>query len=1225
MDYSRPEWAANIGFIAPTREQYAIKTRCAMTSRVTVVVGGVLALAGLLGAQVASRLTGTVVDPTGLVVPAATVDLLLPGGAKPVLSTVTTAEGLFAFTGVSAGTYEVVITAAGFRKYTQHGVVLAAGTETSMPSVHLEVGGTTEVVEVTDTKLTVQTSNAEVGSTITRAQVRDLPILNRSPQSLVATQPGVSSGRDGVSIVNGQRTSFTNVTLDGINIEDNYIRTNAVDFSPNLLLLDQVAEVTFSTSNANPAAGGGSSQVMFITPSGTNTLHGSAFWSNRNSALAATSWFSNQSSVKKPFLNQNQMGGTLGGPVRKDKLFFYANFEAFRQHQQSPQTRTILTADAAQGIFTYVNSSGAAQKVNILQATGQKIDSTIASLISRIPGPSQINTFNQGDSSTSLLKNTGGYLFNQRNNRVRNNVTGKIDYVMSTKSSISGTYAWNSDLLDRPDVNTAAGYEAVPPVNNDDKVNLLSTAWRYSPRPTLTNEVRFGFNRAPALFLTNEDFGNAIIGSTIFNTPVATFRGQGRFTNTYNFADNASYQRGAHNIQFGLQLQRDYTAPYNDAGITATYNVGISSANPIGLTNAQLPGASSTDIATANNLLATLAGFLNTNTQTFNVKDRTSGFVPGETQYRHWRFDDWAGYVQDNWKVHRRLTLNLGMRYEYYSPVLEQNGLVLLPQSVNNNVVATLLSNATLDFASGSGRPLYNPDRNNFSPNIGLAWYIFGDGKTALRAGYSMNYVNDEYLVALTGNVTTNAGLAQTVTAQGLTSLISAGLPPIASPVFQVPRTFLDNYNLSATTNFGMADPNLRSPYVQQWNIGIQREMRGFVVDLRYVGNHGTKLLRGVDLNQVNINAGGFLADFLRAQQNGNLTLAQTGVFNAAYNSAIAGSQVLTVFPLMPSGGNLSNSTNRTFLQQGAVADMAFNYQSTKANGPINFMPNPYAASLRMMTNYSNSSYNGLQVEVRTRDLHGLTFQGSYAYSKVLSDANSGSNNNNQGRFEAFMDNNNPKLDRARAPFDLTHVMKFNYVYRLPLGTGTRLSYEPLNRVLSGWQISGIFLHQSGEPFSICSGVGTFNRNAALPTGSCNTANTGLNMDQLRNILQFSMTGWGPIFVSPSILNASKQAAVAGGIPFSGQVFFTPAAGTIGTLQKRVFDGPWNTTFNFGLSKTTMIKERHEVQIRMDSTNFLNHPSFVIGDQTVTSTNFGKITSTYAGSRVIQFALMYRF
>jgi hypothetical protein len=1185
-------------------------------------------LAALASAQVTARLTGSVVDPSGAPVPGSTVEVFLPGGAKPILAMPTTADGLFAFSAVPVGTYDVTVTANGFRKSVSRGVQMVAGQETPLPAIKLEVGSTVETIEVKENAESIQTTNSEISTNVSRSQVKDLPILNRSPQGFVTTQAGVNSSRGGDSVVNGQRTSFTNVTLDGINIQDNYIRTNAVDFSPNLLLVDQVAEFTISTSNSNPTAGGGSSQVMFVTPSGTNKFHGGVFWSNRNSALAANTWFNNQSGVKKPFLNQNQTGGNIGGPVRKDRLFFYFNYEAFRLKQQSAQQRTILTADGAQGIFTYV-ANGATQKVNLLQATGQKIDPTIAGLIAKMPPPSAINNFNSGDSSAALLRNTGGYLYNQRNNRTRNNITGKVDYVMSPKSTITGTYAWNSDLLDRPDVNTT-GYQIVPPVNNDDKVNLLSTAWRYTPKANLTNELRFGFNFAPALFISNENFGSSILaialtGTTpLFSTPVATFRSQGRYTNTYNYADNASYVRGAHNIQFGVQVQQDFTEPYNDASITPTYTLGISSLNTFGLTNAQLPGASSADITAANNLLASTAGFLTSYNQTFNVKDKSSGYVSGQTQDRHWVFTNYSAYVQDNWHVAPRLTLNLGLRYEYYSPVKEQNGLVLLPQLVNNNPISTLLSNSTLNFAPGG--QLYNPDRNNFGPNIGLAWDVSGDGRTAVRLGYSVNYVNDEYLVALTGNGNTNAGLSQGVTnPTPLTSLVSAGLPAIATPAFTVPRTFLDNYNLSTTTNFGMADPNLRSPYVQQWNIGIQHEFKGFVLEGRYIGNHGVKLLRALDYNQININAGGFFQDFLRAQQNGNLALARTGVFNPAYDPTIPGSQVLTVFPLMPSGGSLTNATNRTYIQQGAVADMAFNYQSGKQNGPINFMPNPYAASLRLMTNYSNSTYNGLQLEVRTREHRGMTFQASYTYSKTLSDAAAGSDNNNQGRFEPLMDNNNPKLAKARALFDIPQTYKANFVYRLPMGQGHRLSYKPLDRVLSGWQAAGIFLRQSGYPYSVCSGLGTFNRNNVLASNECNTVDTTMNLSQLQNVMGFHMTGNGPSMVAATAVGSDGRAAVAGAAPFSGQVFTIPAAGNIGSLQQRILSGPWDTTFDFGLSKATRIRENHELQFRMDATNFFNHPAFSIGDQTVTSTTFGKVTSTFNARRQIQFTLTYRF
>ena len=250
---------------------------------------------------------------------------------------------MFNFPTIPSGTYDVAITAAGFRKHTERGVVLTPATETAMNTVKLEVGSVAEVVEVTSSSVTVQTTNSEISSNITRQQIRDLPVLNRSPLGFIATQAGANSSRGGVTIINGQRTTFTNVTLDGINVQDNFIRTNAVDFLPNLLLLDQVAEVTLSTSNSNPALGNGASQVTFVTPSGTNQFHGGAFIQNRNSAFAASSWFNNQSGTPKAFLNLNQLGGSLGGPIKKDKLFFYANYEAFRQHQQTTQTRSIMT------------------------------------------------------------------------------------------------------------------------------------------------------------------------------------------------------------------------------------------------------------------------------------------------------------------------------------------------------------------------------------------------------------------------------------------------------------------------------------------------------------------------------------------------------------------------------------------------------------------------------------------------------------------------------------------------------------------------------------------------------------------------------------------------------------------------------------------------------------------------------------------------------------------
>src|SRR5262249_57124728 len=196
-----------------------------------------------------------------------------------------------------------------------------------------------------------------------------------------------------------------------------------------------------------------------------------------------------------------------------------------------------------------------------------------------------------------------------------------------------------------------------------------------------------------------------------------------------------------------------------------------------GLTNAQLLGASATDVAAANNLLANLAGYIDKSSQTFNGKDRTAGFVKGAENRRHFLLYDYAGYGTDSWKVRPRLTVTGGVRYEYFTPVDERDGLALLPQLSGGNPIATLLSNATLDFAGATvDRPFYNPDRNNFAPNVGLPSDIFADGKTSLRAGYSINFVNDELVVALSADVGTNGGLGQTVAGSSITRPPPSGL-----------------------------------------------------------------------------------------------------------------------------------------------------------------------------------------------------------------------------------------------------------------------------------------------------------------------------------------------------------------------------------------------------------------------------------------------------------------
>jgi hypothetical protein len=1187
-----------------------------------------LATTAAVYAQSTGRITGSVTDASGAAVPGATVSLHMSGGSAAIQTATTTSDGLFSFAAIQPGAYDLSVGSSGFASFSYRAAVVNAARETVIPTIKLELKSVQQTVEVTGDVQTVQTANIENSTSVTQQQVANLPVLDRQVSNLFLTQPGVSSGR-GPTTVNGLRTSMVNATFEGVNIQDNFIRVNDLDYIPSKFTIEQVSELTVTSSNANASIGGGAAQIIQVAPSGSNQTHGTGYWYNRNNYFAANDWFNNRAGVGVPFLNQNQLGGSAGGHIVKDKLFYYGNYEAFRNHQQSPQTRVILTPTARQGAFQYL-AGGKLNQVNVLSAKGIKLDSYIQQFIAQTPAAG--NSTDVGDGL-----NTTGYRFNQRANEIRDAVTSKFDYIPSSKHAISGAFVWNRDVVDRPTLDNT--FNPAPAVFNDNNSKLVSVAWRWTARANLNNELRAGMFLAPSNFAVNQAYpkfllgsyteataiGNTPLNTTLFiDNPSNTFLSQGRTTNTYNLQDNLNWVKGKHNMFFGFQTQQVTTQPYNDFGVVPFYNSGLPSSNTTGFTSGELPGISSGDLSTANNLYAFLGGFVNDYAQTFNITSRSSGYVNGATNLRHYTYGTYAGYFQDNWKVLPRLTLNLGLRYDYYARVNERDGLTLLPRLVNHNFIQTLMSNATLDFAGNStGNPYYHKDLNNFAPNVGFAWDAFGNGRTALRGGYSISYVNDDLITSVRQNTQAAAGLTSAVTNPTTAGFTSAP-PSVPTPAFQVPRTEADNYALSTAATLALPDPNLRTPYVQQWSVGVQHEAKGAVVELRYVGNHGTKELRQIDYNQINPFLNGFLADFNRAR--GNLFLSPSG--SPAYNPAISGSQPLTYISNLPQGGSLTNSTVISNIRTGQAAELA-NFYATRPSvyGTLPFYPNPLAQNLYSLSNLSNSTYNALQFDVRKRTRNGMAFQFNYTYSKALGDGAG----DNQTRLEPLLDNHNLKLEHSREPFDLTHVLKANYSVNLPFGKGTRFDGGRfLNQVIGGWNLAGIFTSESGTAFSILSGRGTYNR---AGRSAINTVSTNLTKSQLDAITGFFMTANGPYFIAPGVINTDgRGAATDGSTPFAGQVFFNPDPGSIGTLNRRWFSGPWNTAFDMGASKSFRYKDRHTVQLRAEAFNVFNHPTFYAGNEsssvtrfTVNNTTFGRSTSTFYAPRVMQLSLRYSF
>ena len=1179
-------------------------------------------LAPRLRAQsAAGRLSGTVIDASGAAIPGAAV-LVRNESTGVELRFETNAAGGYSAGALPAVFHTLEISADGFSSQILRGVKVDVAAETSVPPVELQVGSSDFTVEVVAEAGGVQASNAELTRTVTQSQIDNLPIIGRNPLDLVGLQAGVNYSGAVPTTINGQRTSSSNVTFDGINIQDNFIRTNSLDFLPNRAVIDQIAEFTLTTQNGNAAGSGGSSQVNFLSRSGGTEFHGNFYGHNRNSALSANEWFSNRDGLDKPFLNRWQAGASLGGPLIENRLFFYANYEAFRERADTLVNSTVLTESARRGIFTYIGNDERKHIVNVLNMQELTVSPQAQEVIDAAPGAESINNFDVGDSDAALTRNTAGYRFLSNNDGNRDSALGRFDLAANDRSQVSGTYQFTREDVDRPDIQT--GFHTDPVIRNYGHTQLLSVGWRWSPGPRWSNELRGGFNLAPGDFRNFENRRAPDIGGFLFTNPVVNFDNQGRNTDTFNLMNNASVIRGKHSLRFGFWSQRVRIESFDFAGVRPSFSIGISLESPFTLNSRNFPGgASDAQIADAESLLATLAGLLGSASQTFHVRDRASGFAPGLELRRRYSFNSLAGYVSDNWKISPRLTVELGLRWDYQGRFNERGGLMLSPVEESGGLIDTLLGDAVLDFAGpGSGRVLYNRDLNNFAPNFGIAYDPFGAGKTVIRAGYGIHFVNDEIVGAARNAVDANNGLVGSFSDPSITLSLSDPALDFAVPEFKVPRRASENFAADPYAAIFGIDPNLRTPYAQEWQFSIQHEVSpGTIVEARYLGNKGTKLLRGFDYNQIDIFANGYFDDFQRARSNGFLALAASGEFDPQFDPRVAGSRRLTFFPLLEDEGVLSNSTVQGLIRSGQPGSLAGLYIVNRlTNAAADFRRNRAALPADLVTNFSNSSYHALQLEIARRARKGLGYQLNYSFSKVLTDSSGA----NQVRFDPFLDIHSPSIERGRADFDITHVINGNTVWELPFGRGKRWSRPGLDKWIGGWSLGGVVGWQTGAPLSIYSGRGTLNRSGR---SGKNTADTVLDLSSLKEVVRLRVTPDGPYIVDRGAINPRDNSGVSpdGEPPFEGQLFFHPAAGKLGALQRNLLNGPSAFTLDLALGKETEIGEGRSLKFGAKVANILNHPVFYAGDQDIDNRQFGRIRSTLVDARVVELYLRYSF
>ncbi|MBI3656143.1 MAG: TonB-dependent receptor [Acidobacteria bacterium] len=1200
------------------------------------LVIGLLTISGLAQA-IMGRLVGTVSDANG-VIPGATVTVNNNDSGKKI-GLVSGGNGSFSLPQLDVGTYTVTVSVPNFKTFTATNVKIEVGKEYSL-NIKLAVGNISDEVTVVAGVDLLNATTAELSNTVTPEQIRALPLNGRNPLELISLQAGSANTGAYPTTINGQRSSFTNITRDGINIQDNFIRSNATTFVPDQPTIDNTGEFTVTTQNAGADQGSGASQVSLVTPRGTNEFHGSLFEYNRNGAAEANSFFNNFVGSPVPFRNRNQFGGRIGGPIIKEKLFFFGYYEGLRDRRSSLRERTILLQDARSGIFTYRDNSGQVRTLNVLSTAGfSGIDPIVNSrVLSGLPTGG-----NRSDLGDQL--NTTGLSFNQKNNSNRNNFTTSIDYDLRAAHAIRGVFSYADEENLRPDADGSAGFSTTPVIIQPAKRKFLSLSYRATPSAHLTNTVSGGFLRSRATFDRTQAPPAYYISVPLISSPEVSFQPQGRSTFTYSLRDDAVYQWGTHSFRFGTQTQFVRINSFVSFNIVPTFSLGTNQNTP-SLTAAQFPGGiSSVQLGRANNLLALLGGIVGAGDQRFNVTSKETGFVPGAFQINRLNYDNYSFYFQDQWRATPRLTLGAGLRYEIYTPVRDASGLALEPviPAGTSPIAAILNPNGTYNFVGGNagGTNFYKTDKNNFAPILYAAYspkfenaflnHLFpGDGKTVIRGGFRMSYVNDELVRSADNALSGNQGLSQSINAltpggSPNVNLRLNNLPTLTTPTLQVPRTYLQN-NLIAG-RFGTVfaiDPNLQAARTVEYNFSIQREL-GWqtAIEARYVGSFSNNLVRGNDYNQVEVRDNGFVADFTRARQN----LILSGGRSGAYDPNIPGSQPLTVFPNLSSGGLLNNPTIINQLQAGTAADLAILYIQNNLAGNVRFLANPNTGVADLLNNSSKYRYNALQLELRRRFSQGLAIQANYTFQKTLTD----SGGTGQTRFDPVLDNRQPKLEYARAEFDQAHIFNANFIYDLPFGKGQRYFNDPspLHYILGGFQLSSIYRIGSGAPLSIVAPTGTLNR---AGRAGRQTPFTSLTKDQIKNLLSVRRitTGTGGVYyIDPNILGADRRGAVpCGQTPFSGEVFFNPCEGQTGNLERFFLSGPVTFNWDAGLTRTIPITERVKVNIRAEAFNLINRANFFFTSgatlQSVNSTTFGRISSASAG-RIMQFSARLDF
>lgn len=1084
------------------------------------------------------------------------------------------AEGRYAFTTLPPGKYTLSVEADGFKRFVRSGFELQIQQQATIDA-ELTVGDISTSVEVAGTAPLLNTTNATLGQVVNNRAVVSLPIASRQPLALVSLTAGINpvntsaGGQTNTNFVaNGTRNSTADVLMDGMsltNVEQNSGVTN-LEYQPSV---DTVEEFKVQTSYFSAEFGNtGGAVINLVSKSGTNEYHGVLYEFHRNSALNANSWFSNRAGNSIPDFKRNVYGGTIGGPVilpklysGKNKTFFFYDYEGTRQNSATTQLSTVPTMEQRRGDFsnlraqngqliqlynpfdTYLAADG---KTTLRQPFENNIipqsmlDPVALKALSYYPEPTS-----NGDPFTQ----TNNFFGQGTNSSISHQMDAKIDHILSEKHRIMSRYSVNWGNSTPANL---YGNEANPYSNGASTSRTQNFVFDYTrmQNPTTVIQLRYGVlrqrtNTTPQSFgfdQTSLGLPDIYLTSGIQMFPSFQPDGYqrvgtvgwgliGRGDDVQSVTGSVTKIWAAHNVKMGGEgrfMRLNYLQPGYPQG-NFNFNRGVTSENP-----------NKGDSLQGNAIASMLLGW-------------GSG---GD-----YHLDPWSAsaskyfgmYIQDDWKVTRKLTVNLGLRYDFDVPRTERYDRLSWfdfnePSPIAGMVPGYPDLRGQFHFADSDTRSSVDPDYNNVQPRIGLAYAL--TPTTAIRAAYGLFYTvsrasikghlgtgfqtNSSPQFSRDGNLTPYATLSNPYP-DGLNLPLGRDLGPEA---------FL-GLGVGTDSRYNM------NPQYQQWNLSIQKQLPGnSVLELNYMGTKGTHLYYGGGAENQNL-----------------LPKEEWGLGRTALNALVPN----------PFYGIITDQRSALSAPTVTLNSLLRPYSQYGSNGVSGATPNR-----------ANSIYHGGTVRFEKQFSAGLSLLAHYTWSKLIDDASFSSGNVSWlGGTTSIQDPLNLRLERSLSAMDVPHRVVVAANYQLPFGRGKSFgsSWNGFtNAILGGWEISGIATLSSGFPIVTALDSGVLWNGAQRPNLIGDPNPGGSIESRLNNY-------------------------------FNTDAFSRPAADTLGTAPRTLnYRTPGIRNLDASVFKNFSFSETKRLQIRAEAYNLTNTPTFGTPNATFGSTNFGVITG-YAGGR----------